>query len=110
MAKKAKKKAADAFYAQALSQAEQVELRQAWDVEGLDEEIALLRLRLKQMLSEHPENMPLLLRAIELLVKAVGTRYRLSKDAKENLTDAVTGVLKEVGVAMLPEAITHFLG
>jgi hypothetical protein len=110
MAKKAKKKAADAFYAQALSEAEQVELRQAWDVEGLDEEIALLRLRLKQMLGEHPENVPLLLRAIELLVKAVGTRYRLSKDAKENLTDAVAGVLKEVGVAMLPEAITHFLG
>jgi hypothetical protein len=110
MAKKAKKKAADAFYAQALSEAEQVELRQAWDVEGLDEEIALLRLRLRQMLREHPENTPLLLRAIELLVKAVGTRYRLSKDAKENLTDAVTGVLKEAGVAMLPEAITHFLG
>ena len=110
MARKAKKKAAAAFYAQALSQAEQVELRQAWDVEGLDEEIALLRLRLKQMLREHPENMPLLLRAIELLVKAVGTRYRLSKDAKENLTDAITEVLKEVGVAMLPEAITHFLG
>jgi hypothetical protein len=109
MARKAKKKAADAFYAQALSEAEQVELRQAWDVEGLDEEIALLRLRLKQMLREHPENMPLLLRAIELLVKAVGARYRLSKEAKENLTDAVTGVLKEVGVAVLPEAITHFL-
>lgn len=110
MARKAKKKAAEAFYAQALSQAEQVELSQARDVEGLDEEIALLRLRLKEMLSEQPENMPLLLRAIELLVKAVGTRYRLSKDAKENLTDAITGVLKEVGGAILPEAIAHLLG
>lgn len=110
MARKAKKKAAEAFYAQALSQAEQVDLSQAREVEGLDEEIALLRLRLKEMLREHPENMPLLLRAIELLVKAVGTKYRLSKDAKENLTDAVTGVLKEIGGAILPEAITHLLG
>jgi len=110
MVRKAKKKAAEAFYAQALSQAEQVELSQARDVEGLDEEIALLRLRLKEMLSEHPENMLLLLRAIELLVKAVGMRYRLSKDAKENLTDAITGVLKEVGGAILPEAIAHLLG
>lgn len=110
MARKAKKKAAEAFYAQALSQAELVELRQAWDVEGLDGEIALLRLRLKQVLQEHPENMPLLLRAIELLVKAVGMRYRLSKDAEDNLTEAITGVLKEVGVAVLPEAITHLLG
>ena len=110
MARKAKKKAAETFYAQALSQAEQVELSQARDVEGLDVEIALLRLRLKEMLSEHPENMLLLLRAIELLVKAVGMRYRLSKDAKENLTDAITGVLKEVGGAILPEAIAHLLG
>lgn len=110
MARKAKKKAAEAFYAQALSQAEQVDLSQAREVEGLDEEIALLRLRLKEVLREHPENMPLLLRAIELLVKAVGTKYRLSKDAKENLTDAVTGVLKEIGGAILPEAITHLLG
>lgn len=110
MARKAKKKAAEAFYAQALSQAEQVEFSQAREVEGLDEEIALLRLRLKEMLSEQPENMPLLLRAIELLMKAVGTKYRLSKDAKENLTDAVTGVLKEIGGAILPEAIAHLWG
>ena len=110
MARKGKKKATEAFYAQALSQAEQVELCQAWEVEGLDEEIALLRLRLKQMLREHPENMPLLLRAIELLVKAVGARYRLSKDAKDNLTETITEVLKDVGIAMLPGAMTHLLG
>ncbi len=110
MARKAKKKATEAFYAQALSQAAQVELNQARDVEGLDEEIALLRLRLKEMLAEHPENMPLLLRAIDLLVKAVSAKYRLSRGDKENLTDAITGVLKEVGGAVLPEAIGHLWG
>ena len=110
MARKAKKKATGAFYAQALSQAEQVELSQARDVEGLDEEIALLRLRLKEMLGEQPGNMPLLLRVIELLVKAVSTKYRLSKGDKENLAEAITGVLKDVGGAVLPEAVAHLLG
>ena len=96
----AKKKAGANFYARALTEAEQIELSQALEVEGLDGEIALLRLRLKEMLSEHPENMPLMLRGMELLVKAVGTKYRLSKDAKENLADAIAGVLKEVGGAL----------
>lgn len=110
MARKSRKKASEAFYAQALSQAEQVELSQAREVDGLDEEIALLRLRLKEVLCRHPENMPLLLRAMELLVKAVSTKYRLSKDDKESLSNAVSGVLKEVGGAVLPQALEHLWG
>jgi hypothetical protein len=110
MARKGKKKAIENFYAQALSQAERVELEQAMEVEGLDEEIALLRLRLKEMVSEHPENMPLLIRGMELLVRAVATKYRLSKEDREGLSNAIKGVMTELGGAMLPEAISHLLG
>jgi len=38
-----------------------------------------------------------------MLVKAVATKYRLSPAAKQNLTEAITQVLKEVGGALYPE-------
>jgi hypothetical protein len=110
MARKGKKKALTDFYAQALTEAEKFELSQAEEVEGLDEEIALLRLRLKEMLNEHPENISLFLRGVELLMKAVSTKYRLSKDDKDNLGDAVSEVLKDIGGAILPETMKHLLG
>ena len=88
------------FYAQVLSEAEQVLLPEAMDIEGLDEEIALLRVKLSRALEEHPENMPLLLRAVDLLVKAVATKYRLSKKSQENLAEAIDSVLKEIGGAL----------
>ena len=66
------------FYRQALTEAEQVELGQAQKVDGLDDEIALLRVRLKRAVDERPEDIQLLVRGMDLLVKAVATRYRLS--------------------------------
>jgi len=88
------------FYAQALSEAERVLLPEAREIEGLDEEIALLRVKLTSALEEHPDNMPLTLRAVDLLVKAVAAKYRLSKKSQENLAEAIDGVLKEIGGAL----------
>ncbi len=88
------------FYAQALSEAERVLLPEAREIEGLDEEIALLRVKLTTALKEHPDNMPLTLRAVDLLVKAVAAKYRLSKKSQENLAEAIDGVLKEIGGAL----------
>ena len=90
------------FYAQALSEAERVLLPEAREIEGLDEEIALLRVKLASALEEHPDDMPLVLRAVDMLVKTVAVRYRLSKKSQENLAEAIDGVLKEVGGALFP--------
>lgn len=94
------KRAKKGFYAEALSEAEQVRLPEAREIEGLDEEIALLRVKLSGALAEHPDNMPLMLRAVELLVRAVAAKYRLSKSSQENLAEAINGVLKEIGAAL----------
>jgi len=88
------------FYAQALSEAERVLLPEARGIEGLDEEIALLRVKLTTALEEQPDNMPLMLRAVDLLVKAVAAKYRLSKKSREDLADAINEVLKEIGGAL----------
>ena len=101
MAKRAgKERSKDGFYARALSQAERVLLPEAKDVEGLDEEIALLRVKLTTALREHPDNLPLMLRGVELLVKTVSAEYRLSKKSQDNLAAAIDGVLKEIGGAL----------
>ena len=91
------------FYERVLSETERVLLAEAKELEGLDEEIALLRVRLSSLLAKHPEDTELLLRGVNMLVKAVATKYRLSKKAKENLTEAITTVIKEIGGALYPE-------
>ena len=88
------------LYQRALSEAEQVLLPEAREIEGLDEEIALLRVKLTSALKEQPQNMPLMLRGVDLLVKAVAARYRLTAKSQENLAQAIDSVLKEIGIAL----------
>lgn len=91
------------FYSRALSKAERALLPQAKELEGLDEEIALLRVKLRQALSEHPEDTELLIKGIGMLVKAVSAKYRLSKKAEDDLYHSILGVLKGIGGVMFPE-------
>ncbi len=72
-------------------------------MEGLDEEIALLRLKLATLAREHPENLELLLKGVNLLVRAVTTRYKLSPRSQEDLALNLSQLLNSVGLAILPE-------
>jgi hypothetical protein len=71
------KPSARRFYADALSEAERADLPVALEIEGVDEEIALLRLRIRTALEEHPDDLPLMFKGVDLLAKMVATRYRL---------------------------------
>ncbi len=77
------------FYARVAEEAERVELAEADRVQGLDQEIALLRVRLRHALAERPHDLPLLLKGISLLVKAVSARYSLSKKEGRELDRAL---------------------
>lgn len=92
------------FYGSALDAAERIELEAASEIDGLDNEIALLRLKLRQVLAERPTDLPLMLRGIDLLVRAVSARYRLSKKAERDLADSLANVLRGVGGLLMPEA------
>jgi len=76
----------------------------ALEIEGVDEEIALLRLRLRKAVAEHPEDLPLMFKGIELLAKAVATRYRLSKKAERDLAESIANVGRGLG-NLWPEAL-----
>jgi hypothetical protein len=84
----------DGFYDAALSEAEREALPLARRLGGIDEEIAVLRLRLRSVLTDHPENLSLMVRGIDLLAKALSTRYRLTKEERADVTDNLRHTLK----------------
>ncbi len=77
------------FYERVADSAERVELAEAGRVKGLDQEIALLRVRLRHAVAERPDDLPLLLKGLGLLVKAVTARYSLSKKDGRDLDAAL---------------------
>ena len=96
-------KLAREFYGSALDSAEQIELESAAAVEGLDEEIALLRVKLRTAVARQPDDLQLMLRGIDMLVKAVSARYKISKTSQDDLAASISGVLRGVGVQLAPE-------
>ena len=89
-----------AFYCRALDEAEQVELEEASYVEGIDEEIALLRLKLRQLLEEQPERIDLHFEAANVIARLVRTRYQITREQKKSLKEAVQKVLTEVALPL----------
>jgi hypothetical protein len=83
------------FYEKALTEAERPDFRVALEVEGVDQEIAMLRLRLRAALTEHPEDLPLMLRGVTILGQALSARHRLGKQDTAEVTDAIREVLAE---------------
>ncbi|MER3449299.1 MAG: hypothetical protein C4315_05865 [Chloroflexota bacterium] len=81
------------FYSARLGPAERLLFEQALKLEGLDQEVALLRLRIRQDLDD-PKG---LMRGIDLLVKALRTRYRLGPDRSERIYQAIVEVLQGLG-------------
>ena len=90
------------FYGGALDQAELLDLEQAQEIEGLDDEIALMRVRLKRAVEEHPEDVQLLVKGLDILVRAVGARYRLSPKSRKDLAENLAAALNSLGDQLLP--------
>jgi len=92
------------FYGSVLDAAHQTTLKYAANVEGLDKEIALLRMKLRDALEEGPESFQLMVRGMELLVKLVSARYRLSKKAEKDIASSAANVLRGLAVQLFPES------
>jgi len=75
-------------------------LEEASQVEGIDEEIALLRLKLRKLLAEQPERIDLHFEAANIIARLVKTRYQITKDQKKSLKEAIQKVLTEVAVPL----------
>ncbi len=92
----------------ALSKAERLELRRAGSVDGLADEIALLRAQLKKAVGAAPrsskprKDLRVVSQGVETLLKAVSTQYRLSPRGRGDLAENIARVLDQVGTQLLP--------
>jgi hypothetical protein len=91
----------ESFYAAALGGAERAaELAEARAVEGIEDEVALLRLRLRDALEQHPDDFRLLQSGVRLLIQSLLARRRLSPKQADDLADAVSNVLEQITAAV----------
>ncbi len=88
------------FYSRALSAAERMHLEDAGLVDGIDEEIALLRVRLRELAAQSPERLDLQMGLATTIARMVKTRYQISTDQKKSLKAAISKVLEEVAVPL----------
>ncbi len=88
------------FYSKVLDEAERLNFELATGVEGIDEEIALLRVKIKSLLERDPENIKLIMQATNTLARLVRTRYNISKEDKKGLKEAIGNVLRDVALPL----------
>lgn len=95
--------AARNFYRAALAAAEQGELRDAAAAEGLDDEVALLRMLVRRELAARPEDIRPLLQGLTLLVRAVAARHRIAPADQEALEQRMAGALAALTASLSAE-------
>ncbi|GAH75167.1 unnamed protein product, partial [marine sediment metagenome] len=88
------------FYSKVLDEAEQLDFELAAGVEGIDDEIALLRVKIKSILENDPENIKLIMQATNILAGLVKTRYNIAKEQKKGLKEAIGNVLRDVALPL----------
>ncbi len=88
------------FYAQTLDEAEKLELEQARGVEGIDEEIAVLRVKLRELITEQPQRFELHLKMANAIARLVLARYNITKGQKSSLRQAIAKVITEIAVPL----------
>ncbi len=88
------------FYAKVLDEAEQFDFELASGVNGIDDEITLLRVKIKSVLEKDPQNIKLIMQATNTLAGLVKTRYKISKEQKKGLKEAIGNVLRDVALPL----------
>jgi hypothetical protein len=89
------------FYSKVFDEAEKLDFSYAAGIEGIDEEIALLRLEIKKAISGGDErNLLLLVKASGALVKLIRTRYQISAAQRKGLKEAIGNVIRDILVPL----------
>ncbi len=88
------------FYARVLDEAEQIDFDLAAGVNGIDDEIALLRVKIKSILESDPANVRLVVEATNALERLIRTRYKISKEQRQGLKEAIGNVLRDIALPL----------
>ncbi len=88
------------FYSKVLDEAEQLDFELASGVEGIDDEITLLRVKIKSILEKDPENIKLIMQATNTLAGLVKISYNMTKEQRKGLKEAIGNVLRDVALPL----------
>ena len=88
------------FYSKVLDEAEKLDFELASGVNGIDDEIALLRVKIKSILENDPENIKLIMQVTNALERLIRTRYKISKEQRKGLKEAIGNVLRDVALPL----------
>jgi hypothetical protein len=103
------------FYTRIFDEAERPDFTFAVGIEGIDEEIALLRMEIKKAIAGgDARNLILLVKAAGALERLIRTRYQINAAQRKGLKEAIGNVIKDVlvplgvniGSAMVNKRIT----
>ena len=85
------------FYSCVLDELEKHDLEEALLLDGIDEEIAILRVKLKSVLRHCPRNTTLITHAALSLARAVQIKDRFKPD-KQGLKEAFSNVIRDFAI------------
>jgi hypothetical protein len=88
------------FYSNVLDDRQREEYENAILVEGLDAEIALMRVKIMSLIENDPHNIKLISQALNALERLIKTKYDIDKDDKHSIWTAVETVLKNVALPL----------
>ncbi len=97
---KSKTNAKGGFYQKVLDEAERLDFELAAGVNGIDDEIALLRVKIKSILGDDPKNIRLIVEATNALERLIRTKYKISKEQRKGLKEAIGNVLRDVALPL----------
>ena len=86
------------YYSRELDEGQQQEFARAIEVDGLDEEIALLRVKIKAIVQRDPENLKLIVRAVDSMARLIKIKYNIGKNDKTGLRETIGNILKDVAL------------
>jgi hypothetical protein len=89
------------YYTRMLNEAEKRDFLKAAGIEGVDEEIALIRLEIKRMLESGDErNLEILLKATNALERLIRTKYQITSPQQKGLREAIGNVIKDIAIPL----------
>jgi len=88
------------FYSKVLDEAEKLDFELASGVNGIDDEIALLRVKIKSILGDEPKNVKLLVDITNALERLIRTRYKITKEQRKGLKEAIGNVIRDIALPL----------
>ena len=88
------------LYSQVLNETQKLQLEEAREVEGIDEEIAVVRVKLLSLIEDHPDHIDLQLRAAATIARMVRTRFDITAGGNRSLKDAIGKVITDIAVPL----------